>query len=47
MEDGEDVVEQVLHTQAQAVQVTLRRVRQVGASLLTAAVEGHAFFTEP
>ena len=39
MQHGEDVVEQVLHAQAEAVQVALRRVRQVGTALLSAAVE--------
>ena len=47
MEHGEDVMEQVLHAQAQAVQVALRRVRQVGTSLLSAAVETEAFLAEP
>ena len=39
MQHGEDVVEHVLHTQAQAVQVALCRVRQVGTALLSADVE--------
>ena len=39
MKHGEDVVEQVLNAQAKAVQVALRRVRQVGTALLPAAVE--------
>ena len=47
MEDGEGVVEQILHAEAQAVQVVLRRVRQVGASLLPTAIESQTFFTEP
>ena len=47
MQHGEDVVEQVLHAQTQAVQVALRRVRQVGTALLSAAVKRHSFFMEP
>ena len=47
MEDGQDVMEQVLHPQAQEVQVALGRDRQVGTALLSAAVEGQAFFAEP
>ena len=36
MQHGEDVVEEVLYAQAEAVQVALRRVRQVGTALLSA-----------
>ena len=47
MEDGEDVVEQVLHTQAPPVQVVLGHIPQVGASLLSPTVHGQALLTEP
>ena len=40
MQHGQDVVEQVLHAQAQPVQVELGRGRQVGAAL-------RSFIAEP
>ena len=40
MQDGEDVVKQVLHAQAKAVQVSLRPVRQVGTALCPATHAG-------
>ena len=36
---GDDVVEQVLYTQPQAVQIMLRRERQVGAVLRAGAID--------
>ena len=47
VQHSEDVMEQVLHTQAEFVEVVLGGVRQVGTAPIMTAVETQAFVTEP